>query len=116
MKHRTVYSFDLFDTVLSRKTGTPKGIFCIMRELLTKQAQLERTWIETFYDLRIQAEKTARENAAGEEISLMEIYQTMKENHPEIPAETLAELEMETERTYSFGIRETVNTIHFLLK
>ena len=112
---KCVYSFDLFDTVLSRKTGTPKGIFCIMRELLTKQAQLERTWIETFYDLRIQAEKTARENAAGEEISLMEIYQTMKENHPEIPAETLAELEMETERTYSFGIRETVNTIHFLL-
>ena len=77
---KCVYSFDLFDTVLSRKTGTPKGIFCIMRELLTKQAQLERTWIETFYDLRIQAEKTARENAAGEEISLMEIYQTMKEN------------------------------------
>lgn len=115
MKHRTVYSFDLFDTVLSRKTGTPKGIFCIMRELLTKQAQLEKKWIETFYDLRIQAEKTARENAAGEEISLMEIYQTMKENHPEIPAETLAELEMETEQTYSFGIRETVNTIHFLL-
>ena len=115
MKHRTVYSFDLFDTVLSRKTGTPKGIFCIMRELLTKQKQQERTRIETFYDLRIQAEKTARENAAGEEISLMEISQTIKEKHTEIPAETLAELEMETERTYSFGIRETVNTLHFLL-
>ena len=45
---KCVYSFDLFDTVLSRKTGTPKGIFCIMRELLTKQAQLEKNGSKHF--------------------------------------------------------------------
>ena len=34
----TVYSFDLFDTVISRKTGTPKGIFCMM------QQKMQETW------------------------------------------------------------------------
>lgn len=112
---KRVYSFDLFDTVLSRKTGTPKGIFRIMQEILAKQMNSEKTWIGSFYDLRIQAEQAARKNTPDEEISLNEIYQTMSETHPDIPAETLAALEMETELTYSFGIRETVNTIHFLL-
>lgn len=112
----TVYSFDLFDTVISRKTGTPKGIFCMM------QQKMQETWPEAapyftehFFDIRIRAEQIAREEANREEISLNIIYQTMQRFYPAIPAGKISRLEMDLERKYSFGIRKTINTIHFLL-
>lgn len=111
----TVYSFDLFDTVLSRKTGTPKGIFCMMRKTLETWRELEKEFVLHFSEIRIQAETSARETVAGEEISLDDIYRAMKKLHPGIPEEKIARLEMDLERSSSFGIREIIETIHRLL-
>ena len=37
-----VYSFDVFDTLITRTTAEPKGIFTIMEEILRKDALYER--------------------------------------------------------------------------
>lgn len=76
-----IYSFDIFDTLITRKTATPKGIFAIMQRYLLKDgryASVPRYIKENFYDLRVSAEVLAREEAwakrGEEEVTLQDIY------------------------------------------
>lgn len=71
-------SFDIFDTLITRKTVTPAGTFLLMQKRL-EQADLEidRYFIDNFLDLRVSAENSARILAKGcgkEEISIDNIY------------------------------------------
>ena len=60
-----LYSFDVFDTVITRKTATPQGIWKLMqRELLRERAYvgIPEYVRKNFYDLRIRIERLVRVN------------------------------------------------------
>ena len=78
-----LYSFDVFDTLITRTTASPLGIFALMQERLRReQAEngLEDYLVENFYELRRHSETLARK--AGfyqrkEEVTLGDIYDAM---------------------------------------
>ena len=78
-----LYSFDVFDTVITRRVATPWGIFALMREKLRKEQQengLAEYVIENFYELRIHSEELIRKSLSfwgKEEITLRDIYRAM---------------------------------------
>lgn len=78
-----LYSFDVFDTLITRKVATPKGIFALMQqELLTESAYQEiSSYVrENFYELRIHAEELARhyfQKNGIEDVTLEQIYETL---------------------------------------
>lgn len=76
------YSFDVFDTLITRKTAVPEGIFAIMQSELEKEeyTALPAVIRNNFYRLRIVAEKLARHSYQSgeiEDITLEQIYSTL---------------------------------------
>lgn len=75
-----MYSFDIFDTLITRTTATPRGIFALMqRELKSdnKYKGISAHIRNNFYTLRFHAEELARYHNARrgmEEVTLEEIY------------------------------------------
>lgn len=74
-----MYSFDIFDTLITRKTAVPDGIFAIMQSELRKEdfASIPVSIRNNFYRLRIAAEKLARysyQNGETEDVTLAQIY------------------------------------------
>lgn len=70
-----VFSFDIFDTVLTRKTATPLGIFFLMQhKLLPKDNFVPSLLLQDFVSFRIKAEKIARQRTKNEEITILQIY------------------------------------------
>lgn len=75
-----MYSFDIFDTLITRTTATPRGIFAIMqREMMSgdKYKGINAHIRNNFYTLRFHAEELARyhnERRGIEEVTLSEIY------------------------------------------
>ena len=100
-----LYSYDVFDTVITRTTATPKGIFALMRERLLKDetyADIPRDIRLNFYELRVGAERFARANyvlPGRAEIYLKDIYRAMNVGGEltEEDIRLLMELEEETE-------------------
>ncbi len=95
-------SFDIFDTLITRKTATPQGIFAIMQTHIRSVAeyeQLNKKILDDFYYDRIEAEKKARNRENNGEATLDEIYACLsgmyhlngEEN------EQLKQLELDTE-------------------
>ena len=78
-----LYSFDVFDTLITRMTATPYGIFAVMHQrLMTEERYCDLPFRirYNFYTLRIQAEQVARfHNRTDEieEITLHDIYAAM---------------------------------------
>ena len=61
-----MYSFDVFDTLITRTTATPQGIFALMKDKLAEERDtngLEDYVIENFFELRIHSEELIRENS-----------------------------------------------------
>lgn len=118
-----LYSFDVFDTLLTRKTATPHGIFAIMQSELQTNSQWN--WIPThvrnnYHNLRIAAEREARKSfrkvSSLEEISLNQIYSFIPINtNDSSKLESLMELEIETELKYSLGIHNNIDRLLSLL-
>lgn len=76
-----LYSYDVFDTVFTRRTATPKGIFSLIQNQLKSMAMGVPTELkENFFELRVQGERFARRfyvKNDNEEITLKQIYQAM---------------------------------------
>jgi len=73
--HFKVYSFDVFDTVATRRTATPAGLFLIIQKtLLEKYDYLPKQLTENFTEIRIMAEQEARRITRNAEVTLDEIY------------------------------------------
>ena len=76
-------SFDIFDTLITRTTANPCGIFAIMQHVLNTDESYRDISAHiraNFYTLRIHAEELARYNnmAKGEEeVTLKEIYKAL---------------------------------------
>ena len=66
-------SFDIFDTLVKRDVPNPTDVFSIIENELG---------IEGFKDLRIKAEKEAREKCVSEEVTLSEIYNCLPNLDP----------------------------------
>lgn len=81
-KYKTV-SFDIFDTLVSRRIYRPRDLFSLMQSTLATEkffiSAYEIGIIDNFPEIRVQAEVSARENRVrrfgGEpEILISEIY------------------------------------------
>lgn len=78
-----LYSFDIFDTLITRTTASPQGIFALMQEKLRReQAEngLADYVIDNFFELRIHGERLARKAASFqriEEVTLRDIYEAI---------------------------------------
>lgn len=119
-----LYSFDVFDTIITRKTAKPTGIFKIMqKELETDEvySDISRYVRENFYDLRIKIEKLTRVSYCYngiQDVTLSQIYDgfvrtgylTAKQ------ACRLEELEVGTEVDHMLGIQENIDAIKKLLQ
>lgn len=119
-----MYSFDVFDTLITRKTAIPQGIFAMM------QRELEQNWEyrnipssfrTNFYRLRIEAEKSARysyQDGQTDDVTLRQIYSVlaMRGELDEKQAEKLMDLECEIEYRESLSVKKNLAWIKELLQ
>jgi len=110
---KRIYSFDIFDTLITRVTYEPKGIFELMQKKLQKIDSIDIELKESFVMLRMIAEKNLRHQSKNEEIDIFEIYKYLIEMiHLEKSwIEFLVELEIETECRYTIGIKENIESL-----
>ena len=99
-----LYSFDIFDTLITRTTATPKGIFALMQKCLSEDGSYSDISVNVrnnFYYLRIQNEAVARNTFISDtvkDITLEQIYQCLKgtADLTDSQAERLREMEIQT--------------------
>ncbi|HEX4132684.1 MAG TPA: hypothetical protein VHZ24_21805 [Pirellulales bacterium] len=92
-------TFDVFDTVLTRRVGDPKAVFLIVGQRAAARG-LSSFPATAFCELRISAESAARLGAERAEATLDEIYAVFAEltNLDQADANKLQELELQTEQ------------------
>lgn len=118
-----MYSFDVFDTLISRTTATPQGIFALMKDKLVEEKDangIDAYVIDNFFELRIHSEELVRKaklSRGVEEVTLDDIYKAMalcgcleKEQ-----IEYLCHMEQETEIANVIGIDENIRRLKELL-
>lgn len=102
---KMVYTFDIFDTLITRTTAEPKGIFTIMEQILERDARYGTYPLHLrkhFRDFRVEAEVQARDRAklmGGEDVTLELIYTQLSHmNHVSREQKSeLMQLELHTE-------------------
>lgn len=78
-----MYSFDVFDTLITRTTADPRGIFALIKDRLEEEKAIHHIddyVIQNFFELRIHSEELARKACCMqnvEEVSLSDIYKAM---------------------------------------
>ena len=58
-QEQALFSFDIFDTLITRKTATPHGIFALMQDILLKDSRFSDIPLyvrENFYEYRKSSE------------------------------------------------------------
>lgn len=128
-----LFSFDIFDTLITRTTIEPIGIFALMQKELGEGSQYSNipSYVrDNFYFLRSGAERflnitknlTKREcymsaSEVQQEFSLPEIYNVIKQqnNLTDEAVQTLINLEMKTEYDNILPIEENIEVIKYLL-
>ncbi len=117
-----VYTFDIFDTLITRTTAQPEGIFMIMQEMLDRDdrfTKLPSHFKRHFRDFRMDAESEAHRRAANmgrEDVTLEMIYAQMAYMNY-LPRETvqwLMELELAAEAENSIPIPDNINRLKSL--
>lgn len=118
-----LYSYDIFDTLISRDVATPIGIFALMQEQLyfnPTYAQISEYVKDNFVDLRIGAEGFARQVyciSGLEDKTFDQIYEALyatgRVTSKEI--ELLKELEISLEMEHCIGIYENIRELKKLV-
>ncbi len=110
-----VYSFDVFDTLVTRSVGTPAGVFSMMQTRLCEIPQCRL--LQDFVNRRIAAEKIARRQTNREEVRLSEIYTTLCDLNglPEAAKPELMQLEIAIEHEVILPVVQHVSEINQLL-
>ena len=115
-----LYSFDIFDTLVTRRLAFPKGIFAIIQENL-KDFNIPNYLKDNFAIIRSGAEEYVHENIAylqkRWEISFDEIYKLIQDNYnlSEETIEKIKEVEINTEIQNLVIIPENFNKLKFLI-
>lgn len=73
-----VYSFDVFDTVLTRIVAHPADVFRLMEKSIRATGQLHFRGAQCFSSARIWAEFRARRKSKREDVTLDNIYEMLK--------------------------------------
>jgi len=108
-----IYSFDVFDTCLSRTTGLPSGVFYVMAKSIMP-AGTEMPLLYEFVHARMKAERLARARTVPgkkEDVTLEEIYAHFDMVLDGYSRERLMELELQTEASVLRPIRATQEMI-----
>lgn len=97
-----LYSYDIFDTLITRITYSPVGIFYIMQEKLQKLHRFSGYFSDNFAAIRTETEKHAKQDSeyvGREDIYLKDIYNAMSdyEELSEEDIDFLVKLEQQTE-------------------
>lgn len=117
----SLYSFDIFDTLITRKTATPRGIFCIVQDVLRRNhsENYPVDLIEDFFFYRTEAEQTARQKNGGGEITFDQIYEALFETFQDEVTRgdiwKIRDIEIETELQWCVPIPENISKVHSLL-
>ena len=74
-----IYSFDVFDTTIHRKTGTPEGIFVKLQEALDSEPGIPVELRRSFASERVLAEKAAKKKVLPKIVNIKEIYDALAE-------------------------------------
>ncbi len=119
-----VMSFDVFDTLVTRKVATPRGIFALMQEALADEKLLPGLPLRVrqgFYDMRWYYEHLARQRwqkDSREDVTFEEIYACLGEAEglSEAQLQGLMKLEMEVEARNLVGIEENIRQVKKLLE
>lgn len=113
-----IYSFDIFDTLITRRVGTPRGVFVhLQRRLLADPQGLPRELCQHFAHERVAAEYAARIEARErdpqaahqvEEIDFADIHACLGRRHglTDADIERLMELELAAESEFLYGVPE----------
>lgn len=95
-----VISFDIFDTLVSRRLYRPKDLFSLMQSIMSNMDLTKESIyvIDNFSEIRIKAETDAREKKVqlkdGEpEILISDIYQMIKSRYNTLSDEFIKQLE-----------------------
>lgn len=118
-----MYSFDIFDTLITRTTAEPEGIFILMQERLSTEEYngiFNEYFKRNFARIRSSVEATARKisEKAFQEISIYDIYNEMKKVVSGISdrmLEILIKLEIETELENVVSIEKNVELVKQLI-
>ena len=114
------YSFDIFDTLISRKFADDIGVFVALREKLKgiTKPEFPDFFIDEFVNLRLRAQKVAQETSSYPEITLNEIYTALGSDFPEFKTEhleLLQELEESIEIENCYPIPQNVTRVKELI-
>lgn len=117
-----LYSFDVFDTLITRSVAIPTGIFTIMQNELCANPQYKNIpdFIRTnFCLLRLEAEKRARRDCCAnkcEDITFDEIYEKIEEcGITKNDAQLIRQLELETEKRNVIPIYTNIEKLKELI-
>ena len=96
---KTIYSFDVFDTCLTRTSSSPKTVFYLMADQVSNGVA-ERPVHYEFVNARMRAERKARLSAIPgkkEDVTIEEIYQNIETDTGSYSRKDLMELELQVE-------------------
>ncbi|AKB45103.1 HAD family hydrolase [Methanosarcina vacuolata] len=114
--HVSIYSFDVFDTVLTRVTAEPTGIFGLIQQKMvegTYELELPHNIIQNYAEIRINAEAEARKITHLEEVTIYLIYDIVRKeyNLTEKAIKELIEIEIKEEIDSIYGVPKIINRI-----
>ncbi len=118
---KNLYSFDIFDTLITRKTATPRGIFYLMQEMLKSNTNYTEFFRANFKNIRCETENFVRiwlfKNKSYQDITFDEIYEKIQINHSLTNEQTefLKNLEIQCEINNLIPIEENVSKVKNLV-
>ncbi|MCK7581415.1 MAG: hypothetical protein MZV65_41150 [Chromatiales bacterium] len=125
MTRKTVFSFGVFDTLVTYRTATVRGVLCALRHALhvRQDLGLPTRLVEEFLEVRTTADYQVRYPLGTEDeepvaVRLDAIYARIAQRYPEIdPAliATIRRLELELTAELLIGIPENIARVHRLL-
>lgn len=115
-----LYSFDIFDTLVTRLVATPYGIFALVQKEI-ENMNFPTFLKSNFYEIRLGAERFARKNSYSiskkQEIDFDEIYNFIKRNYNLTLEQTelLKKIEINTEIKNLIPIHTNLNKLKDLI-
>ncbi len=107
------YSFDIFDTCISRTCGKPENIFRLLAEEVVRDK--DESLLRAFVRERKQAEKTAMQSLDKEAVTLDEIYDSFHlVSFSDVPKVEVKRREVELEQQSFRPIKSTLDRINTL--
>ncbi|MDX8549512.1 hypothetical protein KHC33_01325 [Methanospirillum sp. J.3.6.1-F.2.7.3] len=118
MSKKKIYSFDIFDTLITRQSLNPTGIFSFLQYELMNNPNYaniihDLDLITNFFSMRIKSEQLARENSNVEEITLDDIYCELQSQFglSDFEKKHLLDLELSLEMQFLFPIQKNISLL-----